>query len=175
MHSRLALPSSKCSGVASKRHDYKRDFERLPRPGSRRYLRITFLRRKTCSNQSRRTACSVKFIVDAQLPKRLADALATAGHDAIHTLSLPEKNRSTDSAIAQIADLEQRILISKDADFVSSHMVQGTPRYLLEISTGNMPNALLLPLVLSNLDRIELAFSTSTHVEVTGSALVVHG
>ena len=117
----------------------------------------------------------MKFIIDAQLPKRLADALATAGHDAIHTLSLPEKNRSTDSAIAQIADLEQRILISKDADFVSSHMVQGTPRYLLEISTGNMPNALLLPLVLSNLDQIELAFSTSTHVEVTASALVVHG
>lgn len=117
----------------------------------------------------------MKFIVDAQLPKRLADALVHAGHDAIHTLSLPEQNRSTDSTIAQLADIEERIVISKDADFVSSHMVQATPRYLLEISTGNMPNSLLLPLLLRHLDRIELAFTTSTHVEMTANALVVHG
>ncbi len=117
----------------------------------------------------------MKFIVDAQLPKRLADALAQAGHDAIHTLSLPQKNRTTDNTIAELADREQRIVVSKDADFVSSHMVAGTPRYLLEISTGNLPNALLLPLVLRHLDRIELAFTTATRVELGVNALVVHG
>lgn len=117
----------------------------------------------------------MKFIVDAQLPKRLADALTDAGHDAIHTLSLPEKNRSTDSAIARLADSQQRIVISKDADFVNSHMIQGTPQCLLEISTGNLPNKLLLALVLRHLDRIELAFNTSKHVELTANSLVVHG
>lgn len=116
----------------------------------------------------------MRFIVDAQLPERLANALIAAGHDAIHTLSLPDKNRSTDSSIARLADLELRIVISKDADFVSSHIVQGTPRYLFEISTGNLPNSRLLVLVLSNLGPIEQAFSTSTHVELTASALVVH-
>ena len=117
----------------------------------------------------------MKFIVDAQLPKRLTDALSVAGHDAIHTLSLPDKNRSSDSSIATLADSEQRIVISKDADFVSSHLVQGTPKHLLEISTGNMPNSLLLPLVLRHLDQIERAFSTSRHVEITAGSLVVHG
>ena len=117
----------------------------------------------------------MKFIVDAQLPKRLADALALAGHDAIHTLSLPQQNRTTDNAIAELADHEQRIVVSKDADFVSSHIVAGTPRYLLEISTGNLPNALLLPLVLRHLDRIELAFASATHVELAVNALIVHG
>jgi predicted nuclease of predicted toxin-antitoxin system len=87
----------------------------------------------------------VKFTVDAQLPKRLADALAVLGHDAIHTLSLPQQNRTADNAIAELADHEHRIVISKDADFVTSHILSGTPRYLLEISTGNLSNALLLP------------------------------
>jgi predicted nuclease of predicted toxin-antitoxin system len=117
----------------------------------------------------------MKFIVDAQLPKRLADALALAGYDAIHTLSLPQQNRTTDNAIAELADREQRIVVSKDADFVTSHLVVGTPRYLLEISTGNLPNADLLPLVLRHLDRIEMAFATATHVELAVNALIIHG
>jgi hypothetical protein len=31
----------------------------------------------------------MKFIVDAQLPRRLARQLADAGHDAVHCLELP--------------------------------------------------------------------------------------
>jgi predicted nuclease of predicted toxin-antitoxin system len=117
----------------------------------------------------------VRFIVDAQLPKRLAEALVLAGHDAIHTLELPHQNRTTDNAIAELADREERIVVSKDADFVTLHMIAGTPRYLLEISTGNLPNVSLLPLVLGHLDRIELAFATATHVELAFNALIVHG
>ena len=37
----------------------------------------------------------MKFLVDAQLPSRLAQRLVAAGHDAIHTLELPEGNRSS--------------------------------------------------------------------------------
>jgi predicted nuclease of predicted toxin-antitoxin system len=47
----------------------------------------------------------VKFLVDAQLPARLADFLNRAGHDALHTIALPAGNRSTDSQIAQLAAL----------------------------------------------------------------------
>jgi len=38
----------------------------------------------------------VKFLIDAQLPARLAEFLNQAGHDAVHTLGLPDGNRSTD-------------------------------------------------------------------------------
>ena len=34
----------------------------------------------------------MNFIVDAQLPKSLARLLAELGHDAIHTLDMPERN-----------------------------------------------------------------------------------
>jgi predicted nuclease of predicted toxin-antitoxin system len=34
----------------------------------------------------------MKFLVDAQLPRRLARLLTATGHDAIHTLDLPRGN-----------------------------------------------------------------------------------
>jgi predicted nuclease of predicted toxin-antitoxin system len=36
----------------------------------------------------------MKFLIDAQLPRRLAHQLRTAGFEAIHTLDLPQGNRS---------------------------------------------------------------------------------
>ncbi len=42
----------------------------------------------------------MKFLIDAQLPARLAEFLNRAGHDALHTIGLPDGNRSTDSQIA---------------------------------------------------------------------------
>jgi predicted nuclease of predicted toxin-antitoxin system len=41
----------------------------------------------------------VKFIVDAQLPLKVAAALTAAGHNAVHTLNLPDQNRSSDAFI----------------------------------------------------------------------------
>ena len=64
----------------------------------------------------------MNFIVDAQLPLKLALALVAAGHDAIHTLNLPDQNRSSDTFITHLADSEERIVVSKDADFVASHI-----------------------------------------------------
>ena len=56
-----------------------------------------------------------KFLVDAQLPRRLANRLQDWGYDAIHTLDLPEQNVTTDEVINDI---------SKDADFVNSVLLQ---------------------------------------------------
>lgn len=116
----------------------------------------------------------MKFIVDAQLPLKLASALTAAGHDAVHTLNLPDKNRSSDTCITRLADSEGRVVISKDADFVTSHIVHGSPLRLLQISTGNMPNAILLPLVLRHLDRIESTFESVAYVELTTSTIIAH-
>jgi predicted nuclease of predicted toxin-antitoxin system len=45
----------------------------------------------------------MKFLIDAQLPHRLAAQLREAGHDAIHTLDLPLGNRTPDSAINDLS------------------------------------------------------------------------
>jgi predicted nuclease of predicted toxin-antitoxin system len=46
----------------------------------------------------------MKFLIDAQLPRRLAHQLSSAGYDAIHTLDLPNGNRTSDADIIGIAD-----------------------------------------------------------------------
>ncbi len=62
----------------------------------------------------------MNFLVDAQLPQRLANQLRAVGHDVVHTLDLPNRNRTTDDEINRIAEREQRIVVTKDADFVNS-------------------------------------------------------
>lgn len=38
----------------------------------------------------------MKFLIDAQLPRRLAHQLEVAGFETTHTLDLPQGNRTTD-------------------------------------------------------------------------------
>jgi predicted nuclease of predicted toxin-antitoxin system len=59
----------------------------------------------------------MKFIVDAQLPKRLSTLLKNLSADAIYTLDLPAKNRTGDDTIIKIALEENRIVDTKDSDF----------------------------------------------------------
>jgi predicted nuclease of predicted toxin-antitoxin system len=45
----------------------------------------------------------MRFIVDAQLPRRMAYWLAARGHDVLHTLDLADGNRTPDVAIIALA------------------------------------------------------------------------
>nr|VFJ65757.1 MAG: Mut7-C RNAse domain-containing protein [Candidatus Kentron sp. DK] len=78
----------------------------------------------------------MKFLVDAQLPRRLADWLRTQSFDAIHTLDMPDTNATSDKDIVDQADREGRVVVTKDDDFVRSFIVSGKPLRLLLISTG---------------------------------------
>ncbi len=115
----------------------------------------------------------MKFLVDAQLPRRFANWLNEAGHDALHTLDLPKKNLTQDSELITRAMRDERIVISKDADFVQTFLVTGEPPLLL-ISTGNITNAELEKILRANLSGIEKAFASGRFVEITREALVVH-
>lgn len=117
----------------------------------------------------------MKTLVDAQLPRRLAHKMNEAGWDARHTLDLPDRNRTPDTEIARIADEERRIVVTKDADFVASHLVQGTPARLLLMSTGNLSNRDLEALVVPKLNEIGEAFESSRFVEISATLLIVHG
>ncbi|MHB1299748.1 MAG: DUF5615 family PIN-like protein [Burkholderiales bacterium] len=55
----------------------------------------------------------MKFLIDAQLPRRFADWLIEAGHNALHTLDLPMKNRTTDIEGAFVAN--RFVEITRDA------------------------------------------------------------
>jgi predicted nuclease of predicted toxin-antitoxin system len=115
-----------------------------------------------------------------EIPRRRADArrlavwLTDLGHDASHTLDLPDGNRTTDRVLSAHADREQRIVVTKDADFRTSHLLDGTPRHLLHVTTGNISNSSLLAILATHLGDIDSAFATATFVELTAEALVIH-
>jgi predicted nuclease of predicted toxin-antitoxin system len=116
----------------------------------------------------------VKFLIDAQLPLRLGMVLTQRGHEVVHTRWLPLQNKTSDTTLRILADTEDRILVSKDADFVASHLILGSPTRLLHIATGNISNEMLNALVTKHLDMIESAFDTSRYVELSSSHLIVH-
>lgn len=116
----------------------------------------------------------MRFLIDAQLPRRLATALAGSGHDTIHTLDLPGGNRTPDHEVASAADRDDRILVTKDGGFRDSHLLKGEPRRLLHVTTGNITNRALLDLVHHHFDQIERAFERSSYVELKEDSLVVH-
>jgi predicted nuclease of predicted toxin-antitoxin system len=115
----------------------------------------------------------VKFLIDAQLPARLAEFLNRAGHDAMHTIALPNGNRSTDSQIAQHADTENRVVVTKDQDFRDGHLLGRSPRQLLIVATGNITNNALLSLFELHLDVIVSALDEADFVELTQEALAL--
>lgn len=116
----------------------------------------------------------MKFLIDAQLPRRLAALLSASGHDAIHTLDLPNGNRTPDEEILVVAARDSRIVITKDSDFVTSFLLRRLPPKLLLISTGNVANTQLLHLLESNLERLDLAFSQNDFIELSMTSLTIH-
>jgi predicted nuclease of predicted toxin-antitoxin system len=116
----------------------------------------------------------MKLLLDAQLPRRLVYRLRDGGHDAKHTLDLPAGNRTTDSEIVEIAAEEERIVVTKDADFVNALVVHGQPRKLLLISTGNITNRELERLILTNIGQIAEFFERYDFVELDRKGVTIH-
>jgi predicted nuclease of predicted toxin-antitoxin system len=78
------------------------------------------------------------FIIDAHLPRVICTYFKNQGHQAIHTLELPEKNLTDDTEIAQIAFEKGAIVISKDSDFYHSFLLHRKPPKLVLVKVGNM-------------------------------------
>lgn len=116
----------------------------------------------------------MRFLIDAQLPRRLADELVALGAEAIHTLDLPLANRTTDAEVVEVAEREGRIVATKDVDFVDGHLLRSRPDRLLLISTGNISRE-LIDLVRRNWNEISAQFAQGKFVELDRSNVTLHG
>ena len=108
----------------------------------------------------------MKFLVNAQLPRRLIRRLQEFSHEAMHTLDLPLGNRTPDETINEVSVREKYIVITKDADFVDSFILHRQPYKLLLISTGNITNA----------DMTDIVHALESHdfIEMSRTALIIH-
>ena len=117
----------------------------------------------------------MNFLVDAQLPRRMTAWFTAAGCDAKHTLELTDGNRTTDVQINDMADQEQRVVVTKDADFVDAHLLRGRPAKLLLISTGNISNRDLETLFVPLIPDIVRELGTHSFLELGRSGIEVRG
>ncbi|MBX7242062.1 MAG: DUF5615 family PIN-like protein [Bacteroidia bacterium] len=116
----------------------------------------------------------MKFLIDAHLPKSLANWLVSKGFDAIHTLDLPEKNLTTDVEIIRFSMENERIVVSKDSDFWEYFILNGQPHKLLLITTGNIINKELIQLFDNNLAQLVIFLTENKVVEISKDNIIVH-
>ena len=116
----------------------------------------------------------MKFLIDAQLPQRLDVLLRQSGHDVVHTLNLPLGNRTPDTVINELSLRENRVLVTKDSDFVDSFVLRQQPWKLLLVSTGNIHNSDLLALFLANTEKIVEGFDGFDFIEISRTGLIFH-
>ena len=90
-------------------------------------------------------------------------------------MDLPDGNRTTDARVIELADREQRVVVTKDADFVDSHTLHGRPAKLLLVSTGNLSNADLEALMVPLIRLIVREFNGNSFLELGRTGLVVRG
>ncbi|MBC6478446.1 MAG: DUF5615 family PIN-like protein [Hormoscilla sp. GM7CHS1pb] len=116
----------------------------------------------------------MKFLIDAQLPVRLARLLQLTGYDTIHTKDLPLQNTTSDVEISAISIQPNRIVISKDRDFFDSFMISQEPYKLLFLTTGNINNTELVALFINNMPQLAELFQQYSLIEMNRSTIIVH-
>lgn len=117
----------------------------------------------------------MKFIIDAQLPLVLKKWLQDEGFEVLHTDDLPKKNRTSDLEIIDLAEKEDRIVISKDSDFFKHYLLNGIPRRILMITTGNIVNRELIRLFELNFPQMLKLFEDGGEIiEIDNHSIFVH-
>lgn len=89
----------------------------------------------------------MRFLVDAQLPPKLAAWLIARGQEARHVAELLDGLRMPDAEVWQKASADDAIIVSKDKDFLDLAAVRGTPPLLLFVGAGNASTSTLLQLL----------------------------
>jgi len=115
----------------------------------------------------------MKFLVDEQLPFSLVKWLSGQGYDVIHATSLGKSVKISDKEVCKESMLNQRVVISKDIDFLNSFLIKREPWKLIYLTTGNISNRELVLLFQSNLAQIIELFSKADVIEMNREALAV--
>jgi predicted nuclease of predicted toxin-antitoxin system len=93
------------------------------------------------------------FLIDAQLPPSLAEALRQAGCQAIHVVDLGLQ-AATDQEIWDEAFSRSAVLVTKDRDFQLRRAAGSGGPTILWVRVGNMNNRKLIDLALRALPAI---------------------
>jgi len=96
----------------------------------------------------------MKFLCDVHISYRIAKHLNSLGYEAIHVNDILDRWNTKDSAISKYADLNNYVVITKDADFRDSFFIHSTPSKLIKINLGNISNNELIDIFTENIHSI---------------------
>lgn len=113
----------------------------------------------------------MRFIVDAQLPYGIKLFLQENGFDTIHTDDMPNRQQTFDREILELSEFENRIIITKDKDFLDSHLLFNKPKKLVQITTGNINNKAFFLLFKGNYKIIIDLLSKHSLLELNTSGI----
>ena len=115
----------------------------------------------------------MKFLVDANLPPRLARWLKSRGHEAEHLADLNQL-RATDTGVWNRGRRLRSVIVSKDNDFYDRALLFGPPPQILHIAVGNCSNGRLFEILDSGWLEIEIGLSSGSRlISVTQDGLEV--
>ena len=114
------------------------------------------------------------FLIDQQLPARLAAHLNSRGHDARHVKEYPGGTTLRDTEIAAIADAEHRTVVTKDDDFRVLHLTRQRPARILIVTCGNIATRDLLALVDRYYEFLTAATDAYRFVELHRDGIFIH-
>lgn len=82
----------------------------------------------------------MRFLIDAQLPPRLAEWLRAKGHDSEHVGEIIGL-KATDRDIIERAAAQNLVIVTKDADFQG--LIEKPPPQIIWVRLGNVTNRVL--------------------------------
>ena len=116
----------------------------------------------------------MKFIVDTQLPPKLARYLKSKGHDCVHTTDFKDGHLLQDPEIILIAINEKRTVITKDSDFSDYYYLKGSPPKILLLQFGNISNRDLIGYFDQYLEEVLKVFKNGyNYVQFSRNGIVV--
>ena len=117
----------------------------------------------------------MKFVIDEQLPQKLAWWLKEKGFDSIHPDDIPHTDgKLTDVAICKFADTHSRVVITKDEDFWKRYLMMKEPKKLIYLTTGNIKNVDLLKLFDVNIHLLLQHIANHNVIEFNQTGLLIH-
>ena len=117
----------------------------------------------------------MKFLVDVHLPISLSKFLnAQTDCNSTHVNQILNKWNTSDTDIANYADEYDLVVLTKDSDFVTSHLINETPKKLIRIVLGNIANKDLLSTMERFLPSIlSLSANDEFYIELSREQLIV--
>ncbi len=108
----------------------------------------------------------MKLLLDMNLPVRWVDALAQAGHDPVHAVSLGLA-RAQDAEIMRVARASARVVVTHDLDFGAIlAATQGATPSVIQIRADGLSSPIVMSALLTAIRACEAELATGALLTV---------